>query len=96
MKIYISIPITGQDIEQVEARLIFAKAVLERKGHTPVSPLDVSDNPDASYAEHMGRDISALLDCDAVVFLDGWQESKGCALEHAADKIYNKLITYEL
>ena len=62
MKIYISIPITGQDIEQVEARLIFAKAVLERKGHTPVSPLDVSDNPDASYAEHMGRDISALLD----------------------------------
>ena len=57
MKIYISIPITGQDIEQVEARLIFAKAVLERKGHTPVSPLDVSDNPDASYAEHMGRDM---------------------------------------
>lgn len=96
MKIYISIPITGQDIEQVEARLIFAKAVLERKGHTPVSPLDVSDNPDASYAEHMGRDISALLDCDAVVFLDGWEESKGCALEHAAAKIYNKLITYEL
>ena len=96
MKIYISIPITGQDIEQVEARLIFAKAVLERKGHTPVSPLDVSDNPDASYAEHMGRDISALLECDAVVFLEGWQESKGCALEHAAAKIYNKLITYEL
>lgn len=96
MKIYISIPITGQDIEQVEARLIFAKAVLERKGHTPVSPLDVSDNPNASYAEHMGRDISALLDCDAVVFLDGWEESKGCALEHAAAKIYNKLITYEL
>lgn len=96
MKIYISIPITGQDIEQVEARLIFAKAVLKKKGHTPVSPLDVSDNPDASYAEHMGRDISALLECDAVVFLEGWQESKGCALEHAAAKIYNKLITYEL
>ena len=96
MKVYISLPITGHDIEEVKARCIFAKAVLERKGHTPVSPLDVSDNPDASYAEHMGRDISALLDCDTVVFLDGWQESKGCALEHAAAKIYNKLITYEL
>lgn len=96
MKVYISLPITGHDIEEVEARLIFAKAVLEKKGHTPVSPLDVSDNPDASYAEHMGRDIAALLECDAVVFLEGWQESKGCTLEHAAAKIYNKLITYEL
>ena len=96
MKVYISLPITGHDIEEVEARCIFAKAVLKKKGHTPVSPLDVSDNPDASYAEHMGRDISALLECDAVVFLDGWRESKGCTLEHAAAKIYNKLITYEL
>ena len=96
MKVYISLPITGHDIEEVEARCIFAKSVLKKKGHTPVSPLDVSDNPDASYAEHMGRDISALLECDAVVFLEGWEESKGCTLEHAAVKIYNKLITYEL
>lgn len=96
MKVYISLPITGHDIEEVEARCIFAKAVLKKKGHTPVSPLDISDNPYASYAEHMGRDISALLECDAVVFLDGWRESKGCTLEHAAAKIYNKLITYEL
>lgn len=96
MKVYISLPITGYDIEEVEARCIFAKAVLEKKGHTPVSPLDVSDNPDASYAEHMGRDISTLLECDAVVFLDGWEASRVCRLEHAAAKIYNKLITYEL
>lgn len=96
MKVYISLPITGHDIEEVESSCIFAKSVLKKKGHTPVSPLDVSDNPDASYAEHMGRDISALLECDAVVFLEGWEESKGCTLEHAAAKIYNKLITYEL
>lgn len=90
MKVYISLPITGHDIEEVEARCIFAKAVLKRKGHTPVSPLDVSDNPDASYAEHMGRDISALLCCDAVVFLEGWEASRGCRLEHAATEIYGK------
>ena len=48
MKVYISLPITGHDIEEVEARCIFAKSVLKKKGHTPVSPLDVSDNPDAS------------------------------------------------
>ena len=96
MKVYISLPITGHDIEEVEARCIFAKAVLEKKGHAPVSPLDVSDNPDASYAEHMGRDISALLCCDAVVFLEGWEASRGCRLEHAAAEIYGKRIIYKL
>ena len=95
MKVYISLPITGHDIEEVEARCIFAKSVLKKKGHTPVSPLDVSDNPDASYAEHMGRDISALLECDAVVFLDGWTASRGCNLEMEAAKIYGKEIIYE-
>lgn len=96
MKVYISLPITGHDIEEVEANCIYASGVIQAKGHTPVSPLDVSPDPDATYAEHMGDDIEALLCCDAVVFLDGWRESKGCRLEHAAAKIYNKLITYEL
>ena len=96
MKVYISLPITGHDIEEVEARCIFAKAVLERKGHTPVSPLDIDHSDPDFYEAVIGTDITALLCCDAVVFLDGWRESKGCTLAHAAAKIYNKLITYEL
>lgn len=96
MKVYISLPITGHPIDEVRKKADQAKQQLSDMGHEPVSPLDVSPDPDAPYAEHIGRDISALLECDAVVFLDGWQESKGCTLEHAAAKIYNKLITYEL
>ena len=96
MKVYICLPITGHDIEEVEARCIFAKAVLKRKGHTPVSPLDIDHSDPDFYEAVIGTDITALLCCDAVVFLEGWRESKGCTLEHAAAKIYNKLITYEL
>ena len=70
--------------------------MLEKKGHTPVSPLDIDHSDPDFYEAVIGTDITALLCCDAVVFLDGWQESKGCTLEHAAAKIYNKLITYEL
>lgn len=96
MKIYISLPITGQDIEEVEASCIYASGVIQAKGHTPVSPLDVSPDPDATYAEHMGNDIEALLYCDAVLFLDGWRTSKGCRLEHEAAIIYDKVAFYSL
>lgn len=95
MKIYISLPITGRDIEQVEASLIFTSAVIEKKGHTPVSPLDISPDSDATYAEHMGNDIRALLECDAALFLEGWQHSKGCRLEFSAAEIYGKEILFD-
>lgn len=91
MKIYISLPITGHDIEEVEASCIWAAGVIQAKGHTPVSPLDVSPDPDATYPEHMGNDIEALLNCDAVLFMPGWRGSKGCRLERQAALIYGKL-----
>lgn len=91
MKIYISIPITGHDIEEVESDCIWAAGVIQAKGHTPVSPLDVSPETDATYARHMGRDIEALLLVDAVLFMPGWRASKGCRLERQAALIYGKL-----
>lgn len=96
MKIYISLPITGRDFEAVEASCIYASGVIQAKGHTPVSPLDVSPDPDATYAEHMGKDIEALLGCDAVLFLDDWRTSKGCRLEHEAAVIYGKEMYFDL
>lgn len=50
----------------------------------------------ATYAQHMGNDIAALLECDAVVLLDGWATSKGCRLEHRAAIIYNKSLYIDL
>lgn len=95
MKVYISLPITGHDIEKVKARCEHAAGILRAKGFIPVSPFDISPNADASYSEHMGNDIRALLDCDGVMFLDGWENSKGCRLERAAAKIYKKdIITF--
>lgn len=72
MKVYISLPITGHDIEEVEARCIFAGAVLEKKGH-----------------------VAALLECDAAVFLDGWETSRGCRLEFWAARTYGKEVMFE-
>lgn len=95
MKVYISLPITGHDLAEVRLRAEEAKQFLTGMGYEPVSPLDVSPDPDAPYHEHIGRDIAALLTCDAVLFLDGWKASRGCNLEMEAALIYKKEILFE-
>lgn len=94
MKIYISLPITGQDMEAVEACCDYAKEVIGKKGHTPVSPLELGHRDPEDYNAVVGTDITALLCCDAVLFFDGWRASKGCRLEHSAARIYGKEMYY--
>jgi len=95
MKIYISLPITGHDIEQVEARCIFTAAILQKQGYTPISPLELDHRDPEDYEAVIGTDITALLCCDAVYFCNGWETSKGCRLEYQAAKIYGKEIILE-
>ena len=97
MKVYISLPITGQDISDVEQRIGQAKEALRNFGHEPISPLDPEVNNDRSkpYGVLLGNDIAALLTCDAVLLLDGWTVSRGCNLEMEAALIYKKEILFE-
>lgn len=95
MKIYISLPISGKDIEEVKLKARETAVLLEEDGHVPITPFEVSPNPNATYAEHMGKDIQALLECDAVMFLQGWHDSKGCLAEFEVAKIYGKKLIFE-
>lgn len=94
-KVYVSLPISGYDIKDVKERAERATRYLAEKGYEAVTPFDVSPDENASYAEHMGRDIHALLDCDAVLFLRGWENSKGCQLERQAAIIYEKEMMHD-
>ena len=69
MKIYISLPIGFKDIEEVKKLSEMAKNKIIEKGHTPVSPLDVSSDTELTDAQNIGNFISSLLECDAVFFL---------------------------
>lgn len=88
-------PDKRKDITEVKLHLDIVKNGLVSKLYEPVTPFDVSSDSNASYAEHMGRDIQALLECDAVYFCRGWQDSKGCQAEYEVAKIYGKQIVFE-
>lgn len=101
MKIYISIPISGHDPEEQRAKAErFAKDI-DAIGHDPINPFEVPAPPEyfdekGRYAYYMGFDIANLLWCDAAYFSRGWEQSKGCQLEHTAAEIYGLKIYYAL
>ena len=92
MKIYISLPKTGHDIGYCRERAASAKKRVEALGHNAVTPFDVCKNQKKPYNWYMGKDIEALLTCDAIYLLSGWSESNGCQLEWRCAEIYSKQI----
>lgn len=53
---------------------------LRSAGHTVTNPAEL--NPDGgTWNDCMRRDIAALMDCDTVATLPGWEQSKGARLE---------------
>ena len=94
-KIYISIPISGHDLEKVKEKVRKARIWVSYWYQDVITPFDVCPEPDKPYSYYMGKDIEALLECDAIYLCEGWQNSKGCMAEFEVARIYNKQILFE-
>ena len=103
-RIYISIPISGHDIEEVKEKardirkcLLMDEFDWEKGWNSTdvITPFDVCSKPDKPYSYYMGKDIEALLECDAIYLCEGWQNSKGCMAEFEVARIYGKEIMFE-
>ena len=107
MRLYLSLPISGKPTKE---RMAYANQMRDAltefwkgnglfKGVSElkiITPFDVNENEDKdSYARKMGNDIEALLECDAILLCEGWQNSKGCMAEFEVAKIYGKEIIFE-
>ena len=93
--VYISLPITGKDLEVVKARAEELKAQFTELGYKAVTPFDLSDNNVKTYGTYMGDDIRFIIDKADVVYLDnGFKISQCCMLEYCTAKIYHKKRIY--
>lgn len=100
--IYISIPITGTDMEKTMKRASQIKASLANGKTRVVTPFDVVPfseiegmNDKEAYSYCLGRDIQALLNSDVVFFCKGWNGSRGCRAEFQVAEIYHKELIFE-
>lgn len=82
LKIYISLPITGQE-EKAREKADRIKAALSKQGHEAISPFDIYAGKDPDYEDYLCFDLRTMMDCDAVYFCLGWEESCGCNIEHS-------------
>jgi len=84
-KTYISIPITGKDIEEQKNKAEQIKSKIPNS----VSPFDIVEDTGQSYGYFMGKDIQYIIDnCDTIYLCKGWEKSRGCILEYCASRIY--------
>ncbi|WP_458722401.1 DUF4406 domain-containing protein [Pseudomonas brenneri] len=78
-RIYLSGPMTGLPGLNFAAFHALT-TILRASGHTVTNLAEL--NPDGgTWNDCMRRGIAALMDCDIVATLPGWQESKGAQLK---------------
>lgn len=80
MRVYISGPMTGMPELNFPAFHEAAKRWRDG-GAEVVSPAELNPDPNAEWLDCMRCDIRALVDCDAIFMLHGWENSKGANVE---------------
>jgi hypothetical protein len=73
-------------------------AVYREAGHEVINPAEVDaeagDAGEHAWDFYLRRDIKILADCDHIVMLPGWINSKGARLEHHIAEELGMEITY--
>lgn len=89
-KVFISQPMKGKTNKEIEIeRELLIKDVKNIiKEDFEVMDTIFDDFNDATPLKFLAKSIMVLADSDYVYFADGWQETRGCRIEHNCSKEY--------
>lgn len=79
-RVYLAGPMTGMPEMNFPAFHAAARA-LRGRGWDVVNPAEINPDPKAGWACCMRDDIAALVTCDTVAMLPGWERSRGARIE---------------
>ena len=82
MKIYVSGKISGLPYEDVKTRFDDCQELLESIGFEVINPITMGLRQEATWEQHMVKDIELLLSCDAIYMMDNWMDSTGAGIEY--------------
>lgn len=102
--IFISVPMTGFTDEQIANAKNRARKKLEALGedtnveYVVVDQPEINELPDKKHPgiACLGMDLEPLSECDSIFMCKGWENSKGCKVEHLCAQLYSIEIIYEV
>ncbi len=92
MKIMISQPMNGKTEKQIKDERKNLIKELEEEGHEVLETVFDDFDCYASSIAYLAKSIEVLDKADAVVFMKGWENARGCIIEHEIATKYNKFI----
>jgi len=105
MKAMLSQPMARKTDEEIIATREKAIKVLKSKGYELVNTLFTDEWYNKENMEQRGvvqiplcflaKSLDHMSLCDAVYFCKGWENARGCRIEHEAAKAYGLEIIYE-
>lgn len=105
MRAMLSQPMNGNTEEEIKATRERAIAQLEGMGYEVVNTLFTDEWYSREKMEECGvvqiplrflaKSLEKMSLCHVVFFCKGWENARGCKLEHAAAEAYGLTILYE-
>ena len=104
-KVMLSQPMNGKSDKEIEATRERAIAVLKKKGYEVVNTLFTDEWYNQKNMEARGvvqiplcflaKSLENMSLCHAVYFCKGWENARGCKIEHEVARAYGLEIIYE-
>lgn len=93
MKIMISQPMKGKTNEQIREEKAELVEKLKVEGHEVIDTV-FDDFPEgkATPVHYLAKSIEFIANVDGVVFMPGWENARGCKIEHQIAKEYGKWV----
>lgn len=105
MKAMLSQPMAGKIEEEIIATRERAIAVLKERGYEIINTLFTDEWYSKESMKERGveniplcflaKSLENMSLCHAAYFCKGWEETRGCRIEHEAAKAYGLTIIYE-
>lgn len=95
MKIMISQPMRGRSNKEILEERQSVIDYLQTRGHEVINTVfDIDDISEYVSLRYLSKSIEAMSQVEAVIFMPGWENARGCRIEHQAAKEYGKFIKY--
>ena len=92
MKIMISQPMRGKTEKEIKEERKNLVKQLQEEGHEVLETVFDDFDCYASPIAYLARSIEYLDKADAIVFMQGWENARGCIIEHEIATKYHKYI----